>query len=73
MYINIYTGPNLRNEKMIRNFCAIAMHFDKVIRNCESYNKCVQKKEGIFAMRTKKAIRNSHKKGIFAKSDSQIN
>ena len=66
MYINIYTGLNLRNEKMIRNFCAIAMYFDKVIRNC------VQKKEGIFEMRTKKAIRNSHKKGIFAKSDSQI-
>ena len=48
MYINIYTGPNLRNDKMIRNFCAIAMHFDKVIRNCESYNKMCPKKRGNF-------------------------
>ena len=53
---------------MIHNYCAIATHFDKVIRNCESYNKMCLKR-GNFAMRTEKAIRNSHKKGIFAKSD----
>ena len=57
---------------MIRNFCAIATHFDKVIRNCESYNKmCLKRRK--FCDEDQKAIRNSHKKGIFAKSNSQIN
>ena len=29
-------GLDLRNEKVIRNFCEIATHFGKVIRNCKS-------------------------------------
>ena len=36
-YIHTYLhiGLDLRNEE-VRNFCEIATHFGKVIRNCES-------------------------------------
>ena len=35
--INVYIGRSeFKKRKVIRNFCEIATHFGKVIRNCES-------------------------------------
>ena len=39
VYICIYKA-GFKKRKVIRNFCEIAIHFGKVIRNCES---CIHK------------------------------